>query len=375
MTATNDGNLTITDVVVTDDLTGDRWSVASLAPGQSRSFTTSYTVTSADILAGTVLNVATATGTSPDPEEPDVPVVPGEDPEPTDTPKASMDVVKTVTSTPAARTGYTEGETVVYQITVTNTGNVPYTNVAVRDDLTGASWTIPTLAVGATRTFNTSYQITAADVTAGSVTNVATASADPIEDPKNPGTPIEDPSNPGNPLTPQGDDTVEVPVTDDLAGQYVNLIVHYVYADGSTAAANVSRTYRRGAAYNIASPRITGFTPDQARVRGTITEDTELTVTYRRNTYTLTITYVDQNGNPVAASVVTSLNYGDRYSFGSPTLNGYTASQATVDGTMPARNVQVTVVYTRQDETVTIDDYGTPLGLGNVSLNAGDCFE
>ena len=40
-------------------------------------------VTAADAAAGEVLNVATAEGTSPDPEKPDVPVTPGEDPEPT----------------------------------------------------------------------------------------------------------------------------------------------------------------------------------------------------------------------------------------------------------------------------------------------------
>ena len=84
ITVTNDGNLTITDIEVTDDLTGDSWTIASLAPGESETFTTSYTVTEADVLAGEVLNVATATGTSPDPDEPDVPVDPGEDPEPTE---------------------------------------------------------------------------------------------------------------------------------------------------------------------------------------------------------------------------------------------------------------------------------------------------
>ena len=78
ITVTNDGNLTIRDIIVTDDLTGDTWKIASLAPGASKEFKTSYKVTEADVLAGKVLNEATATGVSPDPDKPDVPVTPGE---------------------------------------------------------------------------------------------------------------------------------------------------------------------------------------------------------------------------------------------------------------------------------------------------------
>ncbi len=83
VTVINDGNLTITDITVTDELTGDEWTIESLAPGEeSEVFTASYTVTENDIENGSVLNVATAKGTSPDPDNPDVPVTPGEDEEP-----------------------------------------------------------------------------------------------------------------------------------------------------------------------------------------------------------------------------------------------------------------------------------------------------
>ena len=83
ITVVNDGNLTLTDITVIDDLTDDKWPVESLKPGESKEFTAEYTVTAKDAAAGEVLNVATATGKSPDPEKPDVPVTPGEDPEPT----------------------------------------------------------------------------------------------------------------------------------------------------------------------------------------------------------------------------------------------------------------------------------------------------
>ena len=77
ITVKNDGNLTITGITVTDDLTRDEWKIESLKPGKSEVFYPTYTVTAADAAAGKVTNVATAKGTSPDPDKPDVPVTPG----------------------------------------------------------------------------------------------------------------------------------------------------------------------------------------------------------------------------------------------------------------------------------------------------------
>ena len=75
---TNDGNLTVSDITVTDELTEDEWTIGALEPGKSQEFTAKYTITGADVEKGEVVNVATATGTNPDPDEPEVPVDPGE---------------------------------------------------------------------------------------------------------------------------------------------------------------------------------------------------------------------------------------------------------------------------------------------------------
>ena len=150
ITVTNDGNLTITDIEVEDELTGETWTIASLAPGAEGVFTTSYTVTEADILAGEVVNVATGKGTSPDPDQPDVPVVPGEDPEPTEDKKGHITIEKETTSTAAAEDGkYALGEEITYKITVTNDGNLTITDITVTDELTGDEWTIESLAPNA----------------------------------------------------------------------------------------------------------------------------------------------------------------------------------------------------------------------------------
>ncbi len=220
ITVTNDGNLTITNIKVVDELTGDEWTIASLAPGESKEFTAAHKVTEEDILAGEVLNVATATGTSPDPEEPDVPVEPGEDPEPTDEKDAKLTLTKETTSTPADG-AYVLDEQITYKITAKNEGNVTLTNVKIVDELTGDEWTIDSLKPGESKSFDSAaYTVTVDDVVAGSVKNVATATAtDPegetveaeaeVEDPTkkrddNDVDPEPDPDDPGESMDADG---------------------------------------------------------------------------------------------------------------------------------------------------------------------------
>jgi hypothetical protein len=70
----------------------------------------------------------------------------------------------------------TVGDVINYSFVVTNTGDVPVTNVTVTDPLTGliiSGTQGSTLAVGATVNLTGTYTITATDVTAGKVTNQA----------------------------------------------------------------------------------------------------------------------------------------------------------------------------------------------------------
>ncbi|MBW6535923.1 MAG: gliding motility-associated C-terminal domain-containing protein, partial [Mariniphaga sp.] len=63
---TNDGNVTLTDVTVTDPLTGTLVNVGTLEPDESTTVTGTYTITQDDLDNGLVTNTATATGTDPD---------------------------------------------------------------------------------------------------------------------------------------------------------------------------------------------------------------------------------------------------------------------------------------------------------------------
>ena len=86
-------------------------------------------------------------------------------------------------------------------------------------------------------------------------------------------------------------------------------------------------------------------------------------------TYTLTIHYVDQNGNPVAAEYVGTYNAGDAFNITSPTVEGYTPEYGYVqsgENGMPARDVEITIVYTQvipgAEENIPVaeDDTTTP---------------
>ena len=202
ITVTNDGNVTIKNVTVTDELTGDEWTVKTLAPGESKEFTAEYTVTEDDILAGSVKNEATASGEDPDGDEPDVD--PGDDEEPTDPKNSHLTVEKVATSEPKNGTGYAEGEKITWKITVTNDGNMTIKNVTVTDELTGDEWTIEALEPGESKEFEAEYTVTADDVKEGSVVNTATATGedpDGDEPGSDPGTDEEKTDNPKAHLT------------------------------------------------------------------------------------------------------------------------------------------------------------------------------
>ena len=235
ITVTNDGNLTITDITVTDELTGDEWQLESLAPGESKDYTTAYTVTEADVKAGEVLNVATAKGTSPDPENPEPPVKPGVDPEPTVNKKGHLTVNKVTTSkTPEG--GYPVGSTVEYKITVINDGNLTITNVTVTDELTGDEWKLASLAPGESKEFTTSYKVTKADAEAGKVVNTATAKGTSPD--------------PENPEVPSRDGTVPVPVAPVEPGTYtITYKLNGGIYDGSTK--DIVEQYPEGTVISI----------------------------------------------------------------------------------------------------------------------------
>lgn len=189
-TVTNTGNVTLRDVSVSDPLPGlapAEFAVGTLAPGQSASVGPAiYAITPEDIIAGKVENRALASGLYGPPDDPgtvDTPSHTDEDVDgPTVTPIAgvpSIALVKTL-ATGIDPTSLRLGDEIRWAFTVTNTGNVPLTNVTVTEEMVD----VPviggpiTLAPGAVdnSTFTASHVITQDDLDAGFIENRALAS-------------------------------------------------------------------------------------------------------------------------------------------------------------------------------------------------------
>ncbi|WP_198032569.1 DUF7507 domain-containing protein, partial [Aerolutibacter daejeonensis] len=169
---TNSGNVVITDpITVADDkttVTCPALPGGGLAPGGSITCTASYTITQADVDAGSVTNLATATSGTVNSNQA------------TETVNATRSPSLGLEKTASPLVYAAAGDVISYSYLLTNTGNVtlsaPYT---VADDKTTVTCpaTPGTLAPGGTVTCTATYTITQTDVNAGSVTNVATASA------------------------------------------------------------------------------------------------------------------------------------------------------------------------------------------------------
>ena len=170
---TNSGNVPVSGFTVTDSLIAAvdcSTATSPLAVGASTTCSATYKTTAADVSAGSVYNTATAAGTyAGNPltsNESDATV--------TLSPVPALGLVKT-----ADPTGFTAaGQTITYTYKITNSGNVPVSGFTVTDSLIAAvdcSTATSPLAVGASTTCSATYKTTAADVSAGSVYNTATA--------------------------------------------------------------------------------------------------------------------------------------------------------------------------------------------------------
>uniref|UniRef100_UPI00261EEA0A DUF7507 domain-containing protein n=1 Tax=uncultured Aquimarina sp. TaxID=575652 RepID=UPI00261EEA0A len=194
---TNTGNVTLTDIEVTD-ANADAGSIigspiASLAPGASVTVTANQTITQLDLDAGYIENSATATGDSPlggpddvrddsDAGDESVETPDGDgttdgipDNDPTVTilnPDPELTLVKT-----GLASGSSVGDIITYTFTVTNTGNVTIDNIFIDDILTGStnlSVNPSTLAPGEEGIATATYAISQDDINNGEVINSAT---------------------------------------------------------------------------------------------------------------------------------------------------------------------------------------------------------
>jgi len=202
LTATNTGNVTLFDVVISDpDATIDSCvpeQPAELSPGAELVCQASYSVTQADVDAGEFINEATV-----DAVDPNATPVSDDDDATADGPDAAPAIELDKQADNDGPVGL--GDEVFYTLVATNVGNVTLTEVIVEDSLIDLDCTPATpaeLAPGEVVSCTGSYTVTQADIDDGDgVVNVATAQGDGPDD-----TPVAD------------DDSVLTPVDDAVPG-------------------------------------------------------------------------------------------------------------------------------------------------------------
>ena len=240
---TNDGNLTLTDVEVTEKLagavikassdytvSGSVATIAELKPGQTVIVNVEYVVTEADILAGSVKNVATVKGNGPDGKDPD-PKEPGTE-DPTDKPKATLNIAKDVVESeesPKNGKSYALGEKITYKLTVKvgADNNVTVKDVRVTDTLlTAENVNAKIVEIAGGYTLNATGEIELPDMAPGAADVVITYTYTVQESDLGSGaygtvhnaavskgaTPDPDPENPNpKPVDPKDEDKKDIP--------------------------------------------------------------------------------------------------------------------------------------------------------------------
>ena len=294
---------------------------------------------------------------------------------------ASIDVALTVLNEPENGTAFRPGEQVQYQITVTNDGTEDLINVVVKDELLGIEVTIPELKAGESKVIGSKvdgedvnyipHTVTQAEAEAGSIVNTATAtgySKDPDAAPVS--------------------DTATVTVNTETVPEYT-ITVNYLSTTGATLYPSSVQTMAEGSSYNVSSLTgvdIPGYTRTgiEGTVSGTLTGNVVINVRYAVAEtdepdpptptppvvdpvyYTITVRYLDADGNAVLPSTRLSIQSGTAYdmtSYTSAQVDGYKLTGVTgpVSGTAYG-NVTIIVRYEAEPAEVIIVDPDPPLG-------------
>ena len=369
ITVTNDGNLTLRNVLVTDSLTGEKWIIGLLKPGEKRTFTSTYTVTGEDIKHGTIMNQVTAAGSCTVKNLPEV--------------KAVSKAIKSDTLNPSMTLTLNKvweddsdrerirpssldfdlvlnDETVLATITLDEENNWTTMIADVPKRFNGVkahySWreheadgyTVKVENVGNTTTFTNTHETET--VTLG-------ISID-----------WEDAGNQARPsslsmvLTSSEQSRV---VTLSGANNWETEITVPKYADGKELS------------YSWVEPEVAGYTLDITE-RGNDTVMTSTRVIREEEetqSYTVTVSYRFLDGSAAAPAYEGTYAAGGSFYIQSPDISGYTPDKKNITGTVGSKDTEVVVLYLPGEDIVAIEEYKTPLGLGQVYVNTGDCIE
>jgi len=181
---TNTGTIDLDNVKVTDLPDGfqdlDPATIATLAKGDTATFTATYTVTQEDVDAGVINTSITAGADTPGNYNGAAPSATG-----THTQNIAKQgaLALDVTSNIPDGGSVKAGDVITYTYTATNTGNGDVEGVTISDTLPGmvcdTDTNVGTLAPGASATVTCSYTVTQDDIDNGGVTNQGTVTGTP----------------------------------------------------------------------------------------------------------------------------------------------------------------------------------------------------
>jgi uncharacterized repeat protein (TIGR01451 family) len=346
---TNSGNVTLSNVSVTDPKVSGltcvpSLPVASLAPGAQIVCTGSRILTNSDVIAGGVVNTATATGTAPGGSPG---AVSGSD---TATSTAvPQDPKLDVTKSAVPTTFSNVGDRVSYVITAVNSGNVPLTNVTVSDPGVASltctpSIPVATLSTGDAITCTGSRIVTQADIDAGSIVNTATGSGkSPLDDPISDTDSVTVPGPAAEPMLSLAKSAA--PVTYSAAGDVLT------YTIVATNTGNVSLSD-----VSVSDPGVTGLTCSPSIPVATLAPGAKVTCT---GTRVVTQSEVDSGSVSNTANAVGTPPDGPELSAdASSVVNGLPAVPrlSVVKSASPAA---FTEVDSQIDYTLTLTNIGT----------------
>lgn len=163
ISVTNTGNTALTNIVVTDDLTGFIAPIPSLAIGQTEVIQLPFLVP-LESPPQTYTNTAVAVSNETAPVSASAEVAVAARP--------LLGVGKVPSSQTAA-----PGETIIYTVTVANIGNVPLTGIRVTDPLLGFDRTIATLAAGESVELPIPFTVPAGTPIGSDIVNLLTATS------------------------------------------------------------------------------------------------------------------------------------------------------------------------------------------------------
>jgi uncharacterized repeat protein (TIGR01451 family) len=315
---TNNGNVPLTSVAVSDPTAGNvacpTPAPPGLAPGATETCTARapYLVKQTDVDSGSVTDTATATGTdatnftSPasTPSSTKVPTVAA---------MPSLLLQKVENASLGNSAPIQAGESIQYTYVITNTGNVDLTSLSVSDPTAGAvscpTPPAPGLAPGDTETCteDAPYVVTQADVDRGGVTDTATATGGDLQG----GKATSPPSSVSTSSLPDPavslDKTATVTPAGDQNAVQVGDTIRYTYKVtniGNVSLATVAVSDPAAGSVTCPTPAAPGLAPGASE---TCTADHVYTVAQKdvdagAVTDTATATGTDNHGNTSAAS-------------------------------------------------------------------------